>query len=474
MPQTTSQTPQLHEGLNFTSALSIVLGRIIGSGIFRTPGPIFLVVCGLDLSRNYSVAEVPVAQLSVGLFVIVFLICGIATYLGALCYAELVSLLPRSGGPYAYLKAAYPEYITFLRGWAMFFVSETASIVAVAVVFSEYLSMFIEEKSFDTLPQAAVALFLIWIFTLANCFGVVISGILQNILSFLKVFCLFGMAFLLWGIGGDSSHLQEHIWPKEWSWVSLLAIGQAMRYAFFAYSGWEGATYVAEEVRKPQRNLPLSLFCGITLVMIVYIAVILGYVSQLGPVGVVVAGKNTAPASMGRALGGLGIYLLATLVMLSTGGNMITQILVKARTWHAMARDGLFFDVMARLQPRFQTPNNALLLQAAWASVLLVWVYSFGNSYETLIDFFSFTSTLFNILTFIAVLRLRKIMPDSIRKFRTPWLPLVLAIVLLIQFSFLLITLYDRPLASITGILLTLSGLFYYRYKRHNLKHNLT
>ena len=137
---------ELKVALGLREALAIVIGRIIGSGIFRTPGPIFIAVCGLDLSKNYQLGDIPTSQISIGLFFLAWLLGGLVTYLGALCYAELVSLLPRSGGPYAFLKKAYPEYVSFLRGWAMFFVSETASIVAVALVFSEYTSIFLEKN----------------------------------------------------------------------------------------------------------------------------------------------------------------------------------------------------------------------------------------------------------------------------------------------------------------------------------------
>ena len=463
-------TAQLKKGLGFWEALAIVVGRIIGSGIFRTPGPIFIVICGLDLTRNYQAGEVPLAQVSIGLFLIAWIVGGLATYLGALCYAELVSLLPHSGGPYAYLKTAYPEWVSFLRGWAMFFVSETAAIVAVALVFSEYGAMLLEQAwgiSLSRNLQAIVALVLLWLLTWLNCYGVVLSGFAQNILAALKVLALLVMSGFFWGIGGDSLYLSQHFWPKEgWSWGQVLLLGQAMRYTFFAYSGWEGATYVAEEVHEPRRTLPLSLFVGIGFVMLLYLAVNTGYLRQLGPLGMIVESQGIAAAAMEIVLGLGGAMLLSGFVLLSTAGNVNTQILVKARTWHAMARDGLFFTTMAKLHPGYQSPNHALLLQASWATVLLLASLFWYNSYEALIDFFSFTSTLFNLLTFGAVWILRKKMCDEYRAFRVPFLAGILGLVLFIQLSFLLITLYDRPLESLMGLGLCLSGLFYYFYKK--------
>ena len=461
----------MKEGLGLREAIAIVIGRIIGSGIFRTPGPIFIAVCGLDLTRSYGLGEVPLGQLSIGLFFLAWIIGGLASFLGSLCYAELVSRLPYSGGPYAYLRAAYPEVVTFLRGWAMFFVSETASIVAVAVVFSEYGAILLEKSagiSLGRTAQGGVALSLIWLFTFVNCFGIVLSGLLQDILSFLKIFALLMMGIVFLGMGDSGGHLysQEHFWPEQWGWGALLALGQAMRYTFFAYSGWEGASYIAEEVRRPQRTLPLSLFIGIGAVMCIYLLVNAGYVHQLGAERIVMERKNIAASSMESALGTTGALLLAAFVLLSTAGNVSTQILVKARTWYAMARDGIFFQAAAKLSPRFRTPNAALALQASWASAILFYALSLENSYEALIDFFSFSSTLFNILTFAAVAVLRRKMPKTEGSFRVPCLWLVLGLVLLIQISFLLITLYDRPRESLLGLGLCCTGLFYYAYRK--------
>ena len=421
----------------------------------------------MDPSRTYALGEVPLAQLSIGLFFLAWIIGGVFTFLASLCYAELVTLLPHSGGPYAYLKAAYPEIVTFLRGWTMFFVSETASIVAVALVFSEYASILWEQTSgieASWSMHATAALLLIWLFSFANCLGLALSGLLQNILSAIKIFALIVMSGLFLGVDGGDGAFQENFWPSKWGWGTMLALGQAMRYTFFAYSGWEGATYIAEEVRKPRRNLPISLFLGIGFVMILYLLVNAGYVYQLGGERIVIERKGIAAAAMENVLGLVGLFILSAFVMISTAGNVSTQILVKARTWYAMARDGLFFSSFARLSPRSNTPNIALLGQASWASVLLFCSFSFENSYETLIDFFSFTSAFFNLLSFAAVGILRYKMPKTERPFRTPCLKIVLSIVLSIQLWFLLITLYDRPLESLFGLGLAFSGIFYYFY----------
>lgn len=484
---------ELRRELGFVETLSIVIGRIIGSGIFRTPG-LMMIAVSLGAINEAGVA-IENARLSVGLFYLAWIIGGVATILGALCYAELVAMLPRSGGPYAYLRAAYPEVWTFLRGWAMFFVSETAAIVAVSLVFAEYSGALLRRSGVAMPPgyEALLALALIWLMSAANCFGVLLSGWLQNLMSFLKLFALAMIVGFCFAGDGDARSLSEPLWPESFGFASMVGVARALRYGFFAYSGWEGATYVAEEVRNPSRNLPLSILIGIGAVMTIYLGVNAGYLYQLGALEMALKQKEVAAAAMEKAAGPLGAALIAIAVLLSASGNVSTQILVKARSWFAMARDGLFFQSMSRLHPRYQTPNNAILLQAGWASVLLVLaaygqeIYLLalpfvntalgvlgqapleataqsGGAYDRVIDYFSFTSAIFNISTFIAVLVLRKKMPDLPRPFRTPLLPITLGITLLIQCWFAGLTLYDRPAESLYGLALTLSGLLYYRF----------
>ncbi len=469
-----NESTQLQRILGLKEALAIVVGRIIGSGIFRTPGTIFIVVSGVQLSKNHS----EFAPNHLTLFFLVWFIGGVCTLLNAICYAEMVSLLPKSGGPYVFLKHAYPEIITFLRGWAMFFVAETASIVAVAIVFQEFLSQAIGN---DTQIKKILFLIspylLIWIFTLSSCFGVKLSGWLQDILGILKITVLVAMVGIFFGISGSMKNLDMKFTPQKWQWDSFLTVFAGLRYAFFSYSGWEGATYIAEEVRKPKRNLPLSLFIGISLVMLLYILINASYIYQLGSIGVMEAGKNVAVVAMERALGLHAKLLLIIFILISTASNVSTQIFVKARTWFAMARDKLFFAPLSQLNTKYHTPNTALIYQALWASMLLSCSLLYKNSYEALIDYFSFTSALFNILTLIALPILRKKMSAQERTvedtFKVPFLPFVLFLVLFIQISFLLVTFFDKPIESLVGVILTLSGLFfYYRKFLYSLKQN--
>ncbi len=441
-----SEETELDRKLGVTEAFSIVIGRIIGSGIFRTPGPIMLLVA------------------SVSMFYGVWIVGGIATLLGAFCYAELVAMMPKSGGPYAYLKAAYPPIWTFLRGWAMFFVSETGAIAAVALVFAEYansLYSLIYGHPFPLAVEILLALFAIWSLTSVNCFGVALSGLVQNIFGVVKLIALGAVIFICFSKAGEITHFTASFWPKEFTWSSMLAFGAALRYGFFAYSGWEGATYVAEEVKNPRKNLPLSIILGIIGVLLLYMAANSAYLYQL-PASRIAESKWVAVEAIDMAIGTAGGILISLAVMMNTFGNVSTQILCKARTWYAMARDGLFIGWMAKLHPRYKTPNRALIIQGAWATLLLLVAAFAEHAYETIIDFFSFTSAVFNVSTFAAVWVLRRKFPKVHRPYKTWGYPVTLIVVLLIQAWYMVVTLITALIPSLLGILLTSTGLLYY------------
>lgn len=442
-----STDTELDRRLGLPEAFSIVVGRIIGSGIFRTPGPIMAAV-----------------GLSVGLFFGVWVLGAVATILGAFLYAEMVAMMPRSGGPYAFLRTAYHPLWAFLRGWAMFFVSETGAIAAVAVVFAEYGNALFEVAygaPYSRLTEVLIALGLIWALTSANTFGVMLGGLMQDAFSLVKLLALGAVIGIGFAKAGTPAHFTGSIWPETFDWTTLVALGAGLRYAFFAYSGWEGPTYIAEEVKNPRRTLPLALFLGISGIMVLYIAANGAYLYQLSPAAMAES-QTVAVDVMTQTVGASGGILISLAIMMNTFGNVSAQVMVKSRTWYAMARDGLFPRWLARIHPKYKTPNRALFVQGAWASVLLVAVGFAEEAYDTLIDFFSFTSTVFNISTFLAVWQLRRKYPDAERPYRVWGYPLTLILVLTIQIWFLVVTAYDKPWHSAAGVLLTCTGLLYY------------
>lgn len=444
--------------LGLLESISIVIGRIIGSGIFRTPGPI------MALASCTSI------------FALIWIIGGIVTIFHAVCYAELVAMMPRSGGPYVYLKTAYGPMVAFLRGWAMFFVSETGAIAAVALVFAEYLNeiwKILFNSSYSHITEILIALVIIWVLTAINLFGVLISGVFQNIFSTVKIIAVGIIIGISFTSGGSLGHFADPFLPERFSWSTLLAIGAGLRLSFFAFSGWEGATYIAEEVKNPRKNLPLSLMLGISGVMILFIGTNAAYIYQL-PVKVIAESHGIAAEAMKAAIGGVGGILISIAVMISTFGNVSTQILCKARTWQAMARDDLFFKRLQFLHEKFKTPNNALLAQAVWASIMLIallCVYLFLNmrsdtSYEIIIAFFSATGTLFNIMTIYSLVIFRKRYPDVQRPYKAWLYPFSIVIVLLLLIGYLIITLITALVPSLIGLILMSSGLVYYYWKR--------
>jgi len=446
--------------LGLLESVAIVISRIIGSGIFRTPAPIMaLVGC-------------------TSLFGLVWVIGGVITIFGAVIYAELTAMLPKSGGPYVFLKEAYGPFTAFIRGWAMFFVSETASIVAVALVFTEYLSAIwtiTTGDPFSLLTTFIISLFTIWLLTMINMYGVNFSGKMQVFFSSLKIAALgaiIGMTLTSFSTG-NVGNFTDPLWPESFGWHTILAVGAALRYSFFAFSGWEGATYLAEEVKKPEKTLPLSLFLGIGGVMVLYLGANLGYLYQLD-VNEIIENKWVATAAMRVVMGATGGIMISIAVAINAFGNISTQILCKGRTWHAMARDGLFFDKFKDLHPKYKTPNNALLGQGFWATVLLVFAIGAtflqsggggNNTYEIIIDFFSATGTVFNILTFASIMVLRKKWPDKNRPYKALFYPWSMIVVIVLYCAFLLITLITAFIPSIIGFALTATGAVYYYFK---------
>ncbi len=436
--------------LGLTGATAIVIGRIIGSGIFRTPAPIMALVGATSL------------------FGLVWVIGGLVTIFGAVCYAELVAMMPESGGPYVYLREAYHPVWAFLRGWAMFFVSETAAIAAVAIVFAEYTGSLLQLSTGTALPGWAItslALFAIWMLTTINLFGVALSGRIQTLISSFKVLALGAIVGIAFCSDGSTSNFSSPFWPDSFGWETILAVGAALRYSFFAFSGWEGATYVAEEVKNPSKNLPLSLFLGIGGVMLLYAGVNSAYIYLLPPDQIAVS-ERVASRAMDTAIGATGGILISAAIIINTFGNVSTQILCKARTWQAMARDGAFFKKLAPLHPEYGTPNNALIAQAAWATILLIFASTRSDTYETIISFFAATGTVFNILTFMSVFVLRKKYPHLHRPYRAWLYPYSLMAVSLLYTVFLILTLFTALLPSLLGIAITSTGLiYYYRFK---------
>jgi APA family basic amino acid/polyamine antiporter len=326
----------------------IVMGGIVGAGIFINP---------------YVVAR---QVHTPGLILGAWAVGGAIALLGAFVYAELAARMPEAGGQYAYLRDAYHPAVAFLYGWVLLLVIQTGGMAAVAVTFAAY---FIELTGLPLAPAWVAALALVAL-ALVNCLGVRAGSAVQSALMVLKILAILvlvggGGWFLL---GGRAAPAVAAL-PAAGEPGPLLAFGAALVPVLFAYGGWQTACFVAEEVREPRRNLPLALVGGVAGVVALYLAVNYVCVRVLGPDGLA---ATTTPASavMERALGRSGSRWIAVGIAVSTLGFLSQSILTAPRVYYAMARDGLFFRAVARLDPRHGVPVVAILLQAAMAVVI--------------------------------------------------------------------------------------------------------
>lgn len=356
-------------------ATMIVMGGIVGAGIFINP---------------YVVArEVHTPGLILGAWAL----GGLVALLGAFVYAELAARMPEAGGQYAYLREAYHPALAFLYGWVLLLVIQTGGMAAVSVTFAVY---FVDLTGL-TLPAAGVAAVALAALALVNCLGVRAGSSVQSALMVLKIVAILALVggggwFLLRGVEGDAGMAAAPV-PEAMGLGLLTALGAAMVPVLFAYGGWQTANFVAEEVREPRRNLPRALVAGVAGVVVLYLGVNFVCVHVLGPEGLA-ASTTPASAAMERALGRTGSRWIALGIAVSTLGFLSQSILTAPRVYYAMARDGLFFRAVGRLNPRRGVPVAAILLQAVMAIVIaLSGRYDQILSYVVSMDFLFFGLT---------------------------------------------------------------------------------
>ncbi len=422
-PSPSSSGPGLIPSLGLFSTIMLVIGGVIGSGIFRKPG----VMAGQLASPEW--------------LLLVWLLAGIITLFGALTNAEIASMIPETGGQYVYFHRMYGPFFAFLYGWAIFIVIQSASIAAVAYVFAEYTAPFV------TLPEAApelarwsfhlpfigdvtplhelgvksLAAVLIGVLTVVNILGVRFGGLLQNIFTIGKVAALLLLvlgAFLL-PTGGTTANFTTPAGADVPGGLALVAgIAAALQGAFWAYDGWNKLTYIAGEVKRPQRNIPLGLFWGMLAVTAIYLIITLAYAYVL-PVEEMAKSKLVAADVAERMFPGGGRWV-AALVMVSTFGTANAIILATARLYYSMARTGVFPPLMGRLHPRYRTPSGSLWVQGVWSILLL-----FSGTFDTLTDTLIFVSWVFYAAGAYGVFVLRRREPEAPRPYRVPGYPLV-------------------------------------------------
>jgi APA family basic amino acid/polyamine antiporter len=458
--------------LGLFTTVSIVVGGVIGSGIFKKPAL---------MSQLLGSPE-----LLIGIWVV----AGLVTLFGALTNAEVAGLISETGGQYIFFQKMYGDMFGFLYGWAMFSVVQAGSIASITYVFAEYTEFFVQlprfapeiEKSIiihipfigNILPIENIgvkSLTILTIFTLTtvNYLGVKLGGIVTNIFTSMKVLAimfLFFSAFIFFP-GQVSNFVKDT--PGYISEVSLFAgIIGALSGAFWAYDGWNNITYIAGEVKNPQKNIPLALITGTLIVIGIYVLINLAYLYVL-PVEIMAKSKLVASDVALAVLGGIGGAFVAGAVMVSTFGTANNTIMVSPRVYYAMSRQNIFFESLGKVHPRFATPGNALIVQALWASVLVL-----SGTFDILTDMLIFVSWIFYAMGAYGVFVLRKKMPDAHRPYKVIGYPVVPWIFVIFAAGFVIFTLYNdinnyingnsRIIQSLFGLLLTFFGIPLYIY----------
>lgn len=350
-----TQTPTYARRLGLPSATLLVVGGIIGSGIFLNPAVV---------ARRVGTGSLTMVAWGLG--------AGIAV-LGAFIFAELGARRPAAGGGYAYLRDAFGPLPAFLYGWALLLAIASGAVAAVAVTFATYLTALLGVDAALARPVACVAIVAV---SAVNALGVAPGAVVQNVFTVLKLVAIAGLVLVGLGGTGDTIALAGGPPPSalavpQGALAVAVALGTALVPVLFAYGGWQQTNFVAEEMVDPRRDLPRALVLGVVIVAAAYLAVNLTYLRTLGVAGLAASGAPAADA-MALRLGEAGRRLIAVGIAISTGGFLNVVILVTPRVYQAMARDGVFFRALAALHPRTRTPVRAILLQGGWSIALVL------------------------------------------------------------------------------------------------------
>ncbi len=428
--------------LGLFDATMIVMGGIIGSGIFINP---------------YVVAR----QVHTPLLVLgVWILGGLIALAGAFVYAELAALRPHVGGQYVYIREAFHPAIAFVYGWALLLVTQTGGMAAVAVTFARYFSELTHLPIADSLV-AAVALAVL---TMINCLGVRAGSTVQNVLMILKIMAILMLVACGLALAGESRFSARPVLGSPLSLDLITSTGAAMVPVLFAYGGWQTANFIAGEVRAPEKNLPRGLMIGVTGVVLLYLAVNFVCLRVLGADGLA---RTTTPASsvMRSVLGDMGAALIAVGIAISTLGFLSQSILTAPRVYFAMAGDGVFFKTVSWLHPRTRVPVVAIALQGVLAIVIAL-----SGKYEQILNYVVSVDFIFFGLTAacVFVFRERSAGNGENPGYRVPGHPLTTILFIAACWLVVINTVYKYPENSAVGLLIVLAGLpVYLVWRRH-------
>ena len=423
---------RLRKELNVFDAIAVVVGTVIGSGIFLLPSFV--------AAQLHSLAAV----------LLVWLFGGLLSLFGALSLAELGSIYPGTGGLCTYLRRVYGPLPAFLYAWALLLMIHTGSIAALTVAFSIYVGQVLP---LSMVAQKGLSVVLILGLTLVSCLGIRGGKLVQNLIAVAKVSGLAGIILLLGAKGSRSISLFEAPVSVPGPSFSIAGFGIALVAVLWAYEGWHVLSFIAGEMKKPKVDLPRSLLYGSAIIMVIYLAANLGYYHVL-PASEIRGSNAVAALAVGKLLGPIGANAISILILVSILGSLNGLILSGPRVSFAMAREGIFPSVFGRLSDRYRTPMVALAVQGVWAAMLAA-----SGSYQQLFTNVIFTAWIFYGLAVAGVLVLRRSQPQVTRSFSVPGYPWLSLLFCLAAAGVILSTLIARPAGAAIGIGLVATGI---------------
>lgn len=456
---------ELVRGLSLTAGIMIVAGSMIGSGIFRKP------------------ATMAGQLLSPELLIIVWIVAGLFTFLGALANAEVASMYDKTGGQYLYFRDMYGDFTAYAFGWATIAVVLSGSQAAIAYVFAEYVGYFF---AFPETPQslASITLYLplvgyihpffdlstkivaiscILFITFINYIGVIFGGGVQTVITFIKIATIIVLAFLLILLGnGSISNIYNNFeLSPDFTGNYIALFGLALAGAFWAYDGWNNVTYVSGEMKNPKRNVPLSLLWGTLIVVGLYVFINIAYL-YLIPVDAMKNSPLVAATAMELIFGKSGGAIVSLAVIISTFGALNGSILGAARVQYAMAKTGLFFPFLGKVHGKYRTPHTSIVMTGVWSAILVM-----SGTFDTISDYVVFAAWLFYMLGALGVIILRKKYPHRERHYKVWGYPFTPIIFVIFSLLFLLNTIISDTQNAKMGLFLILIGLPIYFYRKY-------
>lgn len=438
---------ELKRTLSLADSISIVAGSMIGCGIF-------IVSC--DISKQVQ---------SAFLLLLVWIVAGFVSYCGAIAYGELATNIPDEGGQYMYLKKIYSDKVAFLFGWTLFLVIQGGTIAAISVAFAKFIGLLVPVISthhvlFSLGPvafstQKLVGLLTILSLTFINSRGIEYGIITQNLFTATKLFSIAAIILCgaFFGFNWDVVHSNFAASTMSFHWGDIAKISTATVGALFASISWNNITFIAGEIKEPEKNVKKSLAYGVGMVVLLYVLVNVIYVISTPMAAIQTAPDEiVAAVSMSTIFGSIGRTIIAVIIMISAFGCANGMVLAGARVYYKMAKDRLFFRNLAFINRRTKVPENSLWLQCAWISALILW----GN-YTQLLDFVIFASLIFYVLTMVGIFVYRKKYPNSDKSLR---------ISNFYSVSFIVLSTYIigclavfKPMTTLPGLAITLAGL---------------